>query len=125
MVNPQINAPLYLGCSVEKVTDSRSFDTEYQNTYSMPKLCLVSVGVNVDHDIGAAFAWISSDPTEPSDWIRIGMEHCNWYGTAAHLYGTITFIVPPGWYYKVTSFLSIILHGWIEESLYATTEEGG
>jgi len=121
--NVQINAPIQVGCLVEKVTDSRALNTTYYNTYKMPKTCLVSVGVLLNYESGWAFAYISPEPGfEIAYRVRVGMAYCQRYNTSVHLYDTLSFTVPSGWFYRVYGYQDLILFEWVEESLYAARQ---
>jgi len=128
----QINQEHFLVCSdVQQCNVGegpvRAFNTTYHNCQAYrefwedycvrahPRFVTVSIKLTADHTQGACQCWITDDALADEPWWReVGRAYVNYYGTAVNLYDSVTFVVPPGWYYKVAQLASAQLGPWME-----------
>ena len=120
----EINAEIQLTCTFGDVTSSRAFNEVYQNLQPAPRMVSVHVGVANQNQQGAGWAWITPDAVqEPVNWHRVGGDYCCWFASAPNLFHTMTFMVPPGWYYQVTKAADLIINNWSEWDFYGLQNE--
>lgn len=120
----QINAPVYVTSSFAQVTAVRSFDGVYQNTSPGPRLVSVCAGTLTPNTQGAATPWISPDAIqEPVNWYRVGADYFSYFTGGPNLFHTQSFIVPPGWYYKLSRMVTATIIEWAEWDFYAVQNE--
>ena len=120
----QINAPLTLNALAIKCNDPgmpvRELDPGnntkvYENTSGT----VVAVCVTVAPQ-GSQQGSVIVDIAPPTgggqwEWLRVGAHHVDAYGTQAHhIHGAITFLVPPGYYYKASAIAYVYLLHWFE-----------
>ena len=117
----ETNAPVVTTCNVVQCNtqahSERIFGDTYYNAQKAVRVVTISAGVNQKDIQGGITAEISLEETE--GFIRVAMLHCGWYGTTSeHLYGSMTFLVPPGWYYRTYAVgTQLKLHEWVEWDL--------
>jgi hypothetical protein len=117
----ETNAPVLTNCNVTECNTQdnpeRLIGGTYYNEQDAVRVVTISAGVSQQGIQGGITAEISSEETE--GFIRVAMLHCGWYAAASeHLYGSMTFFVPPGWYYR-TYYAGphLTLHAWVEWDL--------
>ena len=117
----ETNAPVVTTCNVVQCNTQahpeRIFGDTYYNAQKAVRVVTISAGVSQKDIQGGITAEISLEETE--GFIRVAMLHCGWYEAASeHLYGSMTFLVPPGWYYRTyTTGPQLTLHEWVEWDL--------
>lgn len=115
------NAPVLTTCNVTECNtedeNERLIGGTYYNEQAAARVITISTGISQRYQQGGITAEIS--PEETAGFFRVAMSHCGWYAAASeHLYGSITFIVPPGWYYRTYNVgNTLTLHAWVEWDL--------
>jgi len=113
------NVPVLTSCNVTECdTDNeRLIGGTYNNEQAANRLVTISAGVSQQGKQGGITAEISPEETE--GFFRVAMLHCGWYAAASeHLYGSMTFLIPPGWYYRTYNVGNdLTLHAWVEWDL--------
>ena len=130
--NIQINQEHFIVCSdVQECNVGagpvREFNTVYHNcqayrdfwedycVQAWPRFVTVSIKLTTSPSQGACQCWITEDAlAEEVYWREAGRAYVNYYGTSVNLYGNVSFLVPPGWYYKVAQLASAQLAAWME-----------
>lgn len=101
----------------QNVLDSREFDGVYQCPEGV--LRLVNVGIKISPgQTGTGVALIGSEGEAVSTMCAADM--VSWQdGINAKPYGLLSFLVPPGWFYKVVGGVDAVKHYWVEWDLGA------
>lgn len=109
-----------LAVDVNDRKNDREFNTVYHNNSEAVRVVAVGVTFGAAQSQGMAIAYIGED-VQPS--LACGVEHIDIYpGGAYHTHGTITFLVNPGWYYKVQKLSQLTLYSWVEWDVSITDE---
>ena len=116
----ETNAPVVTTCNVVQYNTQahpeRIFGGTYYNAQKAVRVVTISAGVSQESLQGGITAEISLEETE--GFIRVAMLYCGWYEASAHLYGSMTFLVPPGWHYRTYAVgTQLKLHEWVEWDL--------
>jgi len=115
------NAPVLTSCNVTECNtedeNERLIGGTYNNEQAAMRVVTISAGISQSGKAGGITAEISSEEIE--GFFRVGMIYAGWWAAASeNLYGSMTFLVPPGWYYRTYNVgHTLTLHSWVEWDL--------
>ena len=118
----ETNAPVVTTCNVVQCNTQahpeRIFGGTYYNAQKAVRVITVSIG-GVSDQTGGVSAEISPEETE--GFFRVAMSSVGFSGAVggAGLYQCLTFLVPPGWWYRVykVGVTRLTPHEWVEWDL--------
>lgn len=85
------------------VTGARALDVIYQNALMRPILALVNTSHRLRNAAAYCAVFVQVGPATPPNQqvTATGWIAEPGFGNLGYIYGSVTFIVPPGWYFRV------------------------